>query len=150
MAKVLVNDTSLTDIAAAIREKNGTSETYKPSEMGDAVRAIQTGGGGGGSTVETCTVTITNTDGVAYDLMYVGLENGSICTKYIYVDATEQKLTDVVRDSIFSILGDSELYTFIGGRYEGLEAYITEAVIVCEVLSDGSLSFTTGAGRPAD
>lgn len=45
MSKVLVNESSLTDIADAIREKNGTEETYKPSEMGDAVRAIQSGGG---------------------------------------------------------------------------------------------------------
>ncbi len=45
MTKVLVNDSSLMDIADAIREKNGTEETYKPSEMGDAVRSIQSGGG---------------------------------------------------------------------------------------------------------
>lgn len=44
MSKVLVNESSLTDIADAIREKNGTEETYKPSEMGDAVRAIESGG----------------------------------------------------------------------------------------------------------
>ena len=45
MANVLVNDASLADIADAIREKNGTEETYKPAEMGDAVRAIESGGG---------------------------------------------------------------------------------------------------------
>lgn len=44
MANVLVNDASLADIADAIREKNGTEETYKPAEMGDAVRAIESGG----------------------------------------------------------------------------------------------------------
>lgn len=44
MANVLVNDASLQDIADAIREKNGTEETYKPAEMGNAVRAIQSGG----------------------------------------------------------------------------------------------------------
>ena len=46
MANVLVNDASLADIADAIREKNRTEETYKPAEMGDAVRAIQSGGNG--------------------------------------------------------------------------------------------------------
>lgn len=45
MANVLVNDASLADIADAIREKNGTEETYKPAEMGAAVRAIESGGG---------------------------------------------------------------------------------------------------------
>ena len=43
MANVLVNDASLADIADAIREKNGTEETYKPAEMGEAVRAIESG-----------------------------------------------------------------------------------------------------------
>lgn len=45
MAKVLVTDTHLTDIANAIREKNGTSETYKPSEMANAIESIEAGGG---------------------------------------------------------------------------------------------------------
>ena len=46
MAEVLVQDSSLQDIADAIREKNGTETTYLPSEMGDAVREISGGGGG--------------------------------------------------------------------------------------------------------
>lgn len=47
MANVIINDTNLTNIAAAIREKNGTTTTYKPSEMASAIAAIETGGGGG-------------------------------------------------------------------------------------------------------
>lgn len=43
MARVFVNDSTLTDIADAIREKNGTKDTYKPSQMADAVRAIESG-----------------------------------------------------------------------------------------------------------
>ena len=45
MAKVLVNETNLTNIANAIREKNGTTDTYKPSEMATAISNIQAGGG---------------------------------------------------------------------------------------------------------
>ena len=45
MARVFVNDTTLTAIADAIREKNGSEDTYKPSQMADAVRGIQSGGG---------------------------------------------------------------------------------------------------------
>lgn len=41
-----VDDTSLQDIADAIREKTGEETEYKPSEMGDAIRGIETGGGG--------------------------------------------------------------------------------------------------------
>jgi len=44
MAKVLVTDTYLTDIADAIREKLGVSDTYTPSQMGPAIETI-TGGG---------------------------------------------------------------------------------------------------------
>lgn len=47
MSKVLVNESSLVDIADAIREKNGSEDKYKPSEMGDAVRAIENGVGSG-------------------------------------------------------------------------------------------------------
>ena len=44
MAKVLVTDTYLTNIGNAIREKNGESTTYKPSEMAAAIQAISGGG----------------------------------------------------------------------------------------------------------
>ena len=40
MAKKLYEEASVQDIAAAIREKNGGTETYKVAQMGDAVRAI--------------------------------------------------------------------------------------------------------------
>lgn len=45
MANVLVQDSSLTSIANAIREKNGETTTYKPAEMAAAISAISTGGG---------------------------------------------------------------------------------------------------------
>lgn len=56
MAKKFYEEEDIRDIAVAIREKNGSTDTYKPSEMGDAVRAIE----GGGSEV--------NIDEVFYDL----------------------------------------------------------------------------------
>lgn len=45
MSKVLVNESSLTGIANAIRSKNGQTAVYKPSEMAGAIEAIQTGSG---------------------------------------------------------------------------------------------------------
>ena len=45
MAKVLVNESSLTGIANAIRGKNGSTTTYKPSEMAAAITAISGGSG---------------------------------------------------------------------------------------------------------
>ena len=42
MAKKLYEESSVSDIAAAIREKNGSSTTYNISEMGPAIRDIPT------------------------------------------------------------------------------------------------------------
>lgn len=47
MGKIVTDSQHYTDIAAAIREKNGTETTYKPSEMASAIQGIQSGGGGG-------------------------------------------------------------------------------------------------------
>lgn len=44
MAKVLTDSQHYTDIANAIREKNGEETAYKPSEMAGAIQAIQSGG----------------------------------------------------------------------------------------------------------
>lgn len=42
MANVLYEENDVQDIAYAIREQNGTTETYNVSEMGDAVRCLGT------------------------------------------------------------------------------------------------------------
>ena len=52
MANVIINDTNLTNIANAIRGKNGTTTTYKFSEMAAAITAISGGGGGSGVPAE--------------------------------------------------------------------------------------------------
>lgn len=44
MSKVLIEDSTLTDIADSIRNKNGTETTYKPSEMSSAIDNIPSGG----------------------------------------------------------------------------------------------------------
>ena len=49
MANVLVEETSLSNIASAIRVKNGSTAVYKPGEMAAAITNLPTGGSGGGS-----------------------------------------------------------------------------------------------------
>ena len=49
MSLVTIDNTTLTSIANAIREKNETSDSYKPSEMPTAISNIETGGGSGGT-----------------------------------------------------------------------------------------------------
>ena len=46
MSKLFIEDTTLTSIAAAIREKSGSSSTYKPGEMPQAILDIASGVGG--------------------------------------------------------------------------------------------------------
>lgn len=45
MALAVIQEQNLSDIADAIRSKNGTSDTYKPSQMAQAISDIPTGGG---------------------------------------------------------------------------------------------------------
>lgn len=51
MAKYTINDTTLTSIADAIRAKGGTSAALTPSQMAEAIAAIQAGGGGGANEI---------------------------------------------------------------------------------------------------
>lgn len=46
MARVLINESNLENIADAIRGKNGTQNTYTPSQMASAITAIPTSSGG--------------------------------------------------------------------------------------------------------
>lgn len=65
MANVLVEETSLEDIADAIRSKNGLTTKYKPSEMADAITAIS---GGGITPTGTKTINITQNGTVTEDV----------------------------------------------------------------------------------
>lgn len=47
MAIITTDSKNYTDIAAAIRSKNGLATQYKPSEMAAAISAIESGGGTG-------------------------------------------------------------------------------------------------------
>lgn len=47
MAKYSIEDTTLTNIANAIRTKGNTTDTLTPTQMPDAINAIQAGGGSG-------------------------------------------------------------------------------------------------------
>lgn len=49
MANVLVEETSLSNIASAIRGKNGSTAVYKPGEMAAAITNLPTGGSSGGN-----------------------------------------------------------------------------------------------------
>lgn len=48
MANYVIQDTTLTNIANAIREKSGSEDAYKPNEMAEAIAAIEGGGSSSG------------------------------------------------------------------------------------------------------
>ena len=48
MAIKVIDDKYLVDIADAIREKSGTTDTYTPAEMAGAITNLPSGGGSGG------------------------------------------------------------------------------------------------------
>lgn len=58
MSKYAINSSTLTAIGDAIRAKNGTTDTYKPTDMAAAIEAIVGGGGGSVKYVQ-----LTNSDG---------------------------------------------------------------------------------------
>ena len=62
MSEYLIQDTTLTDIADAIREKTGKTDTMTPLEMPGEIAAIQ-GGGGGGVAVSPKEVNFIDYDG---------------------------------------------------------------------------------------
>lgn len=83
MANVLVNEQSLTDIATAIRAKNGEETTYKPGEMAAAISNLPTGGGGNLQYVvltpaTTTTLDISNyVDGHKNFILYYGRKSNN-------------------------------------------------------------------------
>lgn len=54
MSKLFIEDTTLSAIGDAIREKTGGTELIAPLDMPTAIGSITTGGGGGGLTEWTC------------------------------------------------------------------------------------------------
>ena len=93
MSKVLLTDTHLSDIADAIRNKNGSTTTYTPGQMAAAINAIPTGGGGS-VTLQDKTYTPSETGAtITYDNGYDGLRKvtvAGITSTYVGSGVTKQ------------------------------------------------------------
>lgn len=64
MARVLINESNLQNIADAIRGKNGTQNTYTPSQMASAISAIS-----GGMDVKLLTATVASDQTSTYTML---------------------------------------------------------------------------------
>lgn len=82
MAQKLYEETNIQAIADAIREKNGTTDTYLVSEMAAAVSAIQAGGGGNLDFSKLSYATLTPTSDV---LSSTGMDLSSYISDYSQV-----------------------------------------------------------------
>lgn len=105
MANVFVDETSLQDIADAIRSKNGTQNTYKPSQMADAITNIPSGG-------ITPTGTINITANGTHDVTNYAMANVNVQNSY----ATEDigKVVDTNRQ----LVGQGSAQYTANGTYD--------------------------------
>ena len=88
MAQVLITDVHLSAIASAIREKNGQSASYTPSQMAAAICSIQSAG-------------------ALSIISYTFSSNGSYSASGFSADAFSQVVVDVQAEEIPSASGVS-------------------------------------------
>lgn len=74
--KYIIEDTTLTNIANAIRNKNGESEQYTPEQMPGKIEEIEGGGSGGGYTAKYIYNAIKNGTATTTELIN-DIENGT-------------------------------------------------------------------------
>lgn len=107
MANVVVEEQSLIDIANAIRTQNGTTDTYKPSEMANAISNIETG--------ITPTGTLEITENGTYDVTnYANVNVANDTSEIEDVFITHTLSGDYTNDRVTTIpygtfYGDTEL-----------------------------------------
>lgn len=126
MANVLVNDTSLTAIGNAIREKNGETTLYKPAEMATAIQALATGGGGelkvvsmntkkdirGSRYVSSWTIDVSN------DNFPTNAEQISVQWWIKNLNSEYQRFIGIYDATNNTITTDKTYYNYYDGRYE--------------------------------
>lgn len=152
MAIITTDNQHYADIAAAIREKNGSETQYRPDEMAAAISAIVSGGGGGEikflRTTQTTTITVpddftdikqllcighsSNYNGVYFfDTDHFYSEQKDIAYGIgcqVYSSADGSNYYNDAKNSYLSILKDygSSAYTTVGAKLTGNKLTIAE------------------------
>ena len=136
---VTVDDTNLKNIAQAIREKNGTENTYMPSEMANAITAIEIGGG-----VQPITIDITNTSTEVMTIRWVKLNNSGNFAYYdrdvdagatTTIDTFENSVVTLIRTGNFNPTGSEGVIAC-----EGTEAISGKYAKMLYVLTSGTIT----------
>lgn len=116
MSNVIIDDKHLGDVAAAIREKNGETTQYKPSEMAAAISALAIGGGGGSINLDNCDVT-----------MLSRIPRVSVSNQGYWWNDWQDYITDLSKVKMF-VLGFGN-YTAI--YVKGIMADVKDGVFTC-------------------
>ena len=135
MAIKTINDTNLANIANAIRDKNGTSTTYKPSEMANAIANIPTEEDLSAElTAQNITIT---TQEATINNIEMALQNKSAGSGGITpsgeIEITENGTYDVTdfASALVNIVGSSDNIKFATGTFttdEDVEQYTFEGL----------------------
>lgn len=134
MAKVLVTESNLQNIADSIRIKNGSSNTYTPAEMAMAIQSIPTG-----STINNQDKTVSPTESKQYitaDTGYTGLGTvtvNAISSTYVGSSITQRDGDDLT--------ASGATVTVPAGYYS---AQATKSVTTMNLPTSASSSATSG------
>lgn len=132
MAQVLVTEQHLSNIADAIRSKNGEVTTYKPGEMANAIDAIETGA----TNFITDTFTVGNTGGEIESLTIPYTGNGYPIALIIVVEggaynsAITPWYSSLIRYAVGqwtftkSVMTSTPTYTTSGAANQGVTTWI--------------------------
>lgn len=129
MSKKLYTESDIEDIADAIREKNGSNDTYKVAEMSAAIRSLPTGGGG---------------DFILKRFSYIG-DGGEPNTKISFVGKETPIIVFVVGHQSFSTL------PFVwGNNYYAQAGAATYYAHVIQYIDDGKTMRLSGYPNSSD
>ena len=134
MAAIVTDSKHYSDIAAAIRAKTESSETYKPSEMAAAIEAIKTGGGN----IETCKITVQSFAANIVKIIYFSSENGDYKKNEITYSPAVANLimNNVVRGSYVYIKTN---YAYCWFDHSGNMYFINSGYTACDLSPDGDM-----------